>query len=85
MMSMEHNTSDSQKQTQCMVVQFPNKTLRESSPNRQPLYLLMILVRNVTTESYLIQEENVCLFKQFIRELTNRKFYDNEAALIVGS
>ena len=68
-----------------MVVQFPNKTLRESSPNRQPLYLLMILVRSATTESYLIQEENVCLFKQFIRELTNRKFYDNEAALIVGS
>ena len=84
-MSMEHNTSDSQRQTQWMVVQFPNKTLRESSPNLQPLYLLMILVRNVTTESYLIQEENVCLFKQFIRELTNRKFYDNEAALIVGS
>ena len=25
------------------------------------------------------------MFKQFIRELTNRKFYDNEAALIVGS
>ena len=56
-----------------MVVQFPNKTLRESSPNRQPLYLLMILVRNVTTESFFFDTGRERLFVQTIHQRINEQ------------